>query len=196
MTRYLGVDADVALDVGELEQSPPLMQCCGLVGTICSALRRGLCISTYRFARRCCCLCPRRRSAQQARAPLPGQRARHPDSEIDDEDQPLCKADCVALRPDGGEARALSQRACSDAARGEPTRLLVEDGAASATAELEAVGATWQAPLCRYHAMQYSAQRGSLKCALRDCYHCEAGEANGLQLCVQVYASLRPTARG
>lgn len=73
--------------------------------------------------------------------------------------------------------------------------LLVEDGAASAIAELEATGETWQAPLCRYHAMQYNTQRGSAKCALTDCHHRWAGEANGLRLCAHHLAGLAEPAR-
>lgn len=102
----------------------------------------------------------------------------------------MWKADCVAWRSETGEVRSRSRRACSDVAQGT-VPLIVEDGHAFVVGELQPYGATWQVPLCRYHATQYGALHGQMKCARNDCHHAEAGEAEGLRLCAHHLAGLR-----
>ncbi len=132
--------------------------------------------------RRRCCVC--RRPLQHHRQAGP-RGPKHPDSDSECEEAGTCKADCIAWTCKGGKIVLLSKGECKQAASRELTRVLVEDGVTSDTAEMSTEAGVAMVPMCRHHQMQYAASRLSMKCARDQCYHLRLRSVDGIPLCDQ-----------
>ena len=118
-----------------------------------------------------------RRLAQRQRPEL------DPNSETDtDPDDHPCQAHLVALAVPGGIV-ALSECPCSDAARGEPISLLLEDADRSATGELGGSRPRYTFGGCPTHRNAYMASRATRACARVGCHRSKSHVREGIPLC-------------